>query len=403
MPSCIISKEVGKAGVLVLNRPQRLNAINFNMIKWVLPYSVWSPSLKSSHHSRCLSGTLMKWENEKEFIIIKGAGERAFCSGADLFDIIDRESETNKKFNHFLNQVYGVNLLIGSYKIPYISIMNGITMGGGVGLSIHGCYRIATEKTKWAMPEIRLGYFPDVGASYFLPRLPKRLGYYLGLTGHTIGGDEVYNAGIATHYIKSNNLQEIEVKLLECRSPQEVDGVMVEYCNKVCIKTELDEELPHIEKCFCASTMEEIVENLEKDNSKWAHATLGELSKIRPTSLKVTLRQLQRGARMNLIDCMKMEKRLATHHYQDSKFHDNVRTLFIERSSAPKWHPSTLCEVSDELVNSYFKRLPPEQELRFKRKLTDWDLSFESEAFATQLILRWNPGDGGSEIENMKN
>lgn len=314
---------------------------------------------------------MLKWENRKEFIIIKGAGERAFCSGTDIFDVIDHESETSKRFDNFLNHLYGVNLLIGSYRTPYISIMNGITMGAGVGLSIHGCYRIATEKTKWAMPEVRLGYFPDVGASYFLPRLPKRLGYYLGLTGHTIGGDEAYNAGIATHYIESTKIQDLEVKLLGCVSPQEVDNVMVKYRHEVFIKTELDDELPHIEKCFWASTMEEIVENLEKDNSKWAQATLQELAKIRPTSLKLTLRQLRRGARMNLIDCMRMEKRLAMHHYQHRKFKETVRAIFVERGSQPKWNPSTLAGVSDELVKSYFRRLPPELELHFTRKLKD--------------------------------
>lgn len=163
----VLAEEINDKGVLTLNRPKSLNALNFEMVQKV--YEV-----------------LIKWQDTKSLVIVKGAGEKAFCAGGDVKGLVEAgDVDAGKKF--FRNE-YISNHLIGTYKIPYVALIDGVTMGGGVGISIHGKYRIATERTLFAMPETAIGLFPDVGGSYFLPRLQGKLGLYLGLTGFRLKG-----------------------------------------------------------------------------------------------------------------------------------------------------------------------------------------------------------------------
>ncbi|CAH1107331.1 unnamed protein product [Psylliodes chrysocephalus] len=204
----VIIKDVKDKGIIVLNRPKALNALNLSMIEKIHP-------------------TLKNWESKKALVIVKGTGEKAFCAGGDVRAVVEAGLKGRKELGHeFFKKEYFTNGLIGSYKIPYIAIIDGIVMGGGVGLSVHGKYRVATERTLFAMPETQIGFFPDVGGSYFLSRLTGKLGLYLALTGQRLKGPDVLKAGIATHLVDSNRLKDLEEAMLNCSNESDVQETL---------------------------------------------------------------------------------------------------------------------------------------------------------------------------------
>ncbi|XP_055304663.1 3-hydroxyisobutyryl-CoA hydrolase, mitochondrial-like isoform X2 [Sitodiplosis mosellana] len=339
----VLAEEIGDKGLLTLNRPKALNSCNFEMVNKV-------------------GIALDNWKNTKSIIIIKGVGGKAFCAGGDVKTIVEADTpEVGKKF---FGTEYVMNYDIGTLTIPYVALIDGITMGGGVGLSVHGRYRIATEKTLFAMPETAIGLFPDVGGSYFLPRLQGRLGYYLGLTGFRLKGQDVFHAGVATHYCESAKIPEIEKALLELKNTKDVDNVINDFCPKPKSEFVLAKHLDQINKTFNAPTVEEILSNLEKDGSEWAQKTIKTLRTVSPTSLKVTLRLLDLGSNFSLGECLQMEYRLAVRCVEDSDFHEGVRALLITKDNNPKWNPPRIEDVTEERVKSFFQPLPNNEDLK---------------------------------------
>lgn len=336
----VLFEALNNAGIVTLNRPKALNSLNTSMVSKLLPQ-------------------LQEWEKSKSLVIIKGAGEKAFCAGGDVKAAIDKIEGPR-----FFHTEYNVNYLIGNYKIPYIAFINGITMGGGLGLSVHGRYRVATEKTLIAMPETKIGLFPDVGGSFFLPRLQVNLGLYLGLTGDRLKGKDVVKAGIATHFVPSKRLYELEMLLSRCANDIEVNSLLNKF-HEPSEDFSLASNIKHINYCFAASTVEEIIERLEKVQNEWSVKTLETLHQMCPGSLKITLRALQRGAQLDLGQCLQMEYRLACRATENHDFPEGVRALLIDKDNKPQWNPKSLAEADDEYVESYFKRLPEDKELKF--------------------------------------
>lgn len=279
---------INNVGIITLNRPKVLNSLNEDMV-------------------RCIYAQLKEWERKCSFVIVKGSGDKAFCAGGD---VVTATSDKEKGKSFFRNE-YKMNYLIAMYKRPYISICDGITMGGGVGISVHGPYRIATEKTLFAMPETQIGLFPDVGGSYFLPRLNEKLGLFLGLSGYRLQGSDTVKAGIATHYIYSENVPKLIEKLLEV-DPARIGEFLGTYSVDISQKSfSLQPYLHIINSCFYADTVEEICSLLWRDGSFWAKGVADVIMKQSPTSLKITKQELEIGARQNLRECLKTEFRLA--------------------------------------------------------------------------------------------
>lgn len=251
--SHVIASDSSDKGFLILNRPKALNAINLEMV-------------------RKISKSLKKWETTKSFVVVKGSGEKSFCAGGDVRALV--EAGPTHESKSFFKEEYTMNSLIGNYTIPYIALIDGITMGGGVGLSVHGKYRVATERTMFAMPETAIGLFPDVGGSFFLPKLKNHLGMYLGLTGFRLKGEDVHKAGIATHFCESSQILELEKALLDIKDVDDVDKVLKSF-HKVSDKDfVLTPHLEQINRCFSANSVEEIYSNLERDGSEWAQKTI---------------------------------------------------------------------------------------------------------------------------------
>ncbi|KAM6078208.1 3-hydroxyisobutyryl-CoA hydrolase, mitochondrial isoform 2-T2 [Theristicus caerulescens] len=340
----VLLEKKGGAGIITLNRPKVLNALSFSMIQQIYPQ-------------------IKTWEQDPEtfLIIIKGTGGKAFCAGGDIRAIADAGKVGDRLAQDFFREEYILNNATGTCKKPYVALIDGITMGGGVGLSVHGHFRVATEKTLFAMPETSIGLFPDVGGGYFLPRLSGKLGYYLGLTGFRLKGRDVLKAGIATHFVESEKLPALEKDLIALKSPsmENIADLLNSYHSKVDQEKEfvLDEHMEKINSLFSANSMEEIVQKLKQDGSPFAIKQLETINKMSPTSLKMTLRQLREGASMSLQDVFTMEYRLSQACMRGHDFYEGVRAVLIDKDQSPRWKPAALEEVSDEFMDNCFKPL----------------------------------------------
>ncbi|XP_017067793.1 3-hydroxyisobutyryl-CoA hydrolase, mitochondrial isoform X1 [Drosophila eugracilis] len=343
--SSVLATESSNKGMIILNRPKALNAINLEMVRKIYKH-------------------LKKCEKSKSLLIIKGTGDKAFCAGGDVRALVEAGPTDESK--SFFREEYSTNALIGNYKIPYIAIIDGITMGGGVGLSVHGKYRVATDRTLFAMPETAIGLFPDVGGSYFLPRLQGKLGLYLGLTGYRLRGGDVFFSGIATHYCDSSKIPDLETELLNCPDADDVPELLQKFHSTPEKPFSLQPFLEQINKNFSADCVEGILENLQNDGSEWAKKTLETLSKMSPTSMKVTFRQLELGSQLSLAQCLIMEYRLAVRHLERSDFKEGVRALLIDKDQKPLWQPTKLADVTDEHVQWFFRKLPDTEELKLE-------------------------------------
>ncbi|KAI8139268.1 ClpP/crotonase-like domain-containing protein [Fennellomyces sp. T-0311] len=333
-----------------LNRPKKLNAIN--------------PTI-----SAAMTESLLAWEksNKSKMFVIKGNGDKAFCAGGDVRYLLDRiQDGAFDEIAATFNKKYGMDHLIGTLTKPYVAILNGITMGGGVGVSINAPFRIATENTLFAMPENAIGLFSDVTSSFWMPRLDGHLGQYLGLTGKRLQGSDVFYAGIATHYVPSKNLNALETHLgdLAAKSNCAVDPIAI---NDVIesFSANMDEEKIYslggnirkaIDRCFNQTTVEEIVEalNNERVAVDWAKETAEQLSTMSPTSLKISHQMFREGARRSFIDCMRMEYQLAIKVAAEREFVEGGSATLITRTK-PNWYPPTLQQVdANEIKRHYF-------------------------------------------------
>ncbi|KAL3672411.1 hypothetical protein V7S43_003095 [Phytophthora oleae] len=364
------------------NRPSKLNALTLPM-------------------SQHLTQRLHKIEANKTVnaVVFSGNGGKAFCAGGDIRALADNGKDPATRYLSldFFRHEYRLNYLLATTEKPIISFLNGVTMGGGVGLSMHGKFVVATEKTLFAMPETAIGFFPDVGASYLLPRLGRRLmegedyvqdvpksqalkgqglGTYLALTGERLKGHEVIGLGLATHYLPTSEYDTLVHHLtgleFEENVPQEErDEIIHEALEELETDEafqEIDPEyLETVESVFGAlnekDTMEGIFERLEKLNTEWSQEALETLKKMSPLSLKVTLEQMRQGAVKTCAECFQMEYRMATRMMENPDFFEGVRSVVVDKDRNPKWAKRDITKVTAKEVEAFFEPLDKDQEL----------------------------------------
>lgn len=305
----------GGIALVTLNRPKAFNALTLEMV-------------------RDFGERLRQWATDPAIsgVVVRGAGEKAFCAGGDIRKLYDARADGPVPTDFFFEE-YVMNHRIHHFPKPYISLMDGVTMGGGVGISAHGRYRVATERTLWAMPETAIGLFPDVGGSYILPRLPGKLGLYLGLTGTRLRAAELMEAGLATHFVPHERLDQVVAALI---AGEAVVAVLNRFSADAGIST-LTDQHTDIDRLFSASALEEIEADLAADRGEWAQATLTTLRKMSPTSLKLTLAANRRGADLSFDEVMRMEFRVVSRLMQGEDFFEGVRAVLIDRDHAPRW------------------------------------------------------------------
>ncbi|XP_028405293.1 3-hydroxyisobutyryl-CoA hydrolase, mitochondrial-like [Dendronephthya gigantea] len=347
----------GSVGLITLNRPKALNSLDLGMVRKIHP-------------------ALMDWERDENIgaIVIKGAGDKAFCAGGDVRAVAEEGiSGTGGTLRRdFFKEEYQLNNAIGTLKTPYVALIDGITMGGGVGLSVHGHFRVGTERTLFAMPETAIGFFPDVGGSFFLPKLQGELGTFLALTGERLRGYDVHHAGVATHYVSSDKISELEESMLAMERPtlktilEMIENITKrQSVSKITTDFSLSPYLEIINRCFAKESMEDILYELEKEGTDWAMSKIDTINSMSPTSLKVTLKHVREGAKLRtLFECLIMEYRLSQRFMNDKDFYEGIRAVLIDKDQQPKWNPSTLRAVTTEKVDSYFANLG-ENELEF--------------------------------------
>lgn len=337
-----IPAKSGQIGIILLNRPQALNALSGEMIL-------------------SMSDTLHKWEKDPEIaiVIIQSSGGRAFCAGGDLKVFYNLGPENYAEGIHFYQSEYQLNLLIHNYPKPYIALLDGIAMGGGLGISIHGTRVIASEKLQLAMPETAIGLYPDVGAGYFLARCPHKIGMYLGLTGNSIGVADALFAKLINAFVPSNDL----AKIIDDLAAQDfskdllttIDAVIARHKQDPGPNT-LQQYASIIEECFSKDSVEAIFNALAQNNSEWAQKQLSILKTRSPTSLKVAFKELTMSANMNLRECLEQEFALTLCILQEHDLYEGVRAVLIDKTRDPKWQPATLQEVSDAHIEQLFEK-----------------------------------------------
>ncbi|MCJ1461946.1 hypothetical protein MMC07_000546 [Pseudocyphellaria aurata] len=349
------------ARTIELNRPNKLNALNGSMARKIIL-------------------RLKEWENSElaSVIIIGGMGRKAFCAGGDVATIVQQNAagpDGQAISKAYFALEYRLDQLIATYSKPYVAYMDGITMGGGVGLSVHAAFRIATENTVFAMPETSIGFFPDVGGSFFLPRLEGYIGTYLALTSNQLNGVNAFYTGIATHYIDSSSLPGLTARLGELEFK---DYQSLQFRESVVNATieEFVTGIPHdepmliageirqaIDRCFRHDRVEDILAALEGETARkrksrvgeWAAKTIETLHERSPISLKVTLRQMRLGKRWDISDAFQREYIMASRFMTQPDFAAGVSARLIKKPpEKPIWNPSTVSEVEGGYVDQFF-------------------------------------------------
>jgi len=333
----VIFNEENNVGIITLNRPKALNALTWNMVKKI-------------------DAVLVDWDNNKNIkaVIIEGTGERAFCSGGDVKSVAlaGKNSDISKGF---FRDEYIMNNRIFNFSKPYISLINGIVMGGGKGISAHGSHRIITENILFAMPETNIGFFPDVGGGYFLPRCPGKTGTYLALTSKKIKAVDCLYIGFATHFVISGRIDELREAIVA--QPDNLEKILTSFSQIPFGESELERYRKDIDKYFSYKNVEDIISNLEKNNSDWAKETLNSMEMMSPSSLKIALKQIDLGADMEFADVMVMEYRISQSCMKHDDFYEGVRAALIDKTRDPKWNPLNLNDISNKTIEKYFEAL----------------------------------------------
>jgi enoyl-CoA hydratase len=340
----ILLERRGGVALVTMNRPKALNTLTLGMYRELDP-------------------DLLAWRRDPavKAVIIRGAGGRAFCAGGDVRDLWAAGQGVkgpDDLKSVFFREEYRLIQRVHRFGKPYVALIDGITMGGGAGMSINGSHRVATEKTLFAMPETAIGLFPDVGTTHFLNRCPGPIGMYLALTGARLKAADLVYAGLATHHVPSARLDALvdELTHLAWRNGgghAQVDAVLERFAENPGTPP-LAERRDAIDRCFAGTTVEAILAALAAEGTEWATATRDALLRMSPTSLKVTHRQMTVGRDYDVEQALVLEYRLTQHMMEHPDFFEGVRAVLVDKDQKPRWRPPTLAEVSEDDVASYF-------------------------------------------------
>jgi enoyl-CoA hydratase/carnithine racemase len=339
----LIARREGAAGIIRLNRPKAINAVTLEMF-------------------RDIDKALDEFESDPAIglILLEGAGDRGLCAGGDIRALYESSQVKGDLGKILWREEYILNARIAKFSKPYVAFMDGIVMGGGVGLSAHGRHRVVTERTRLAMPEVGLGFFPDVGGTWLLSRSPGEIGTYFGLTGQTMNGPDAIYARFADAVVPSNKLGALREKLVNLRagaSSTEVKAVIDSFATGetsgpvAAIQSKID-------RWFACDRMEDIIAALQRDSSELAQSTLRTLNEKSPRGMIVALKLLRLAwASSSLEECLVREYRAALEVFASDDFREGVRAAVIDKDRNPRWSPSRIEDVTPEMVAPYFAEL----------------------------------------------
>lgn len=347
----ILTEIRSRLGVLTLNRPQALNSLSLDMV-------------------RAITHALLEWRDNDaiDAVLIDSSSDRAFCAGGDIRFFYQAGQWTPQQgsalLDDFFTEEYALNHLIHHYPKPYIAFMDGIVMGGGMGIAqCHsaGKLRIVTERSKLAMPEVNIGLFPDVGGSYFVSRCPGQLGTWLALTANPIGAADALHFGLADIFIPSEHLPALKASLA-CTDHGDIAAHVREFAAQFDNQdiSVLALQRKCIDRHFAFDDVPSIMSSLASDPTPFAQDTLSAMRKRSPLMLCVTLQQMRRGARMSVEDCLRMERSMMRHCFAHGEAREGIRATVIDKDMRPAWLPATLEEVSPQMVEAFFRPAWPQ-------------------------------------------
>lgn len=337
----ILFSQVGHIGLVTLNRPRALNAITLLMIVQ-------------------LQKQLELWKDDNGIhaIVICAELENVFCAGGDVRWLYNEAEKDDSEQMLFFWHEYRLNHFIHKLSKPYIALMNGITMGGGVGISMHGSHPVASEHFVFAMPETSIGFFPDIGASHLLTACPGYLGMYLGLTGNRLGAHDALRAGLVSHVVAADQMSAVLDDLIAADLSKDAHSRVNECLQSYALPRPANDATqikPLIDHCFAKPGVEDICRALQNEEGAWAAGVEETLHKKSPLALQVTFAQLQKAKGLSLAECLQMDFDLVAHFMRGSDFYEGVRAMLIDKDKNPHWHPARLSDVSDDEVVNYFE------------------------------------------------
>ncbi|MEU3275361.1 enoyl-CoA hydratase/isomerase family protein [Saccharomonospora sp. NPDC006951] len=326
-------------GRIILNRPRALNALTHDMV-------------------RAITSHLDHWREDPAVraVAVDGAGDRGLCAGGDIRSIYDDARAGGTASLGFWADEYRMNATIAAYPKPYLAIMDGLVMGGGVGVSAHGSHRVVTDRSRIAMPEVGIGFVPDVGGTYLLSRAPGELGTHAALTATQLSGADAIHCGLADHYVPANRLPD----LFDALAANTPDAAIASVADPS-PPSPLAAESTWINHCYTADSVEEILGRL-RDGGETAVAAAKTIEGKSPTALKVALRALRTAATLpDLETVLAQEYRISRHAFASPEFTEGIRAQIVDKDRSPRWSPATLPEVDDNLVDAYFADLGPDE------------------------------------------
>ncbi len=339
----VLTRIEGRVGRITLDRPAALHALTTAMCQ-------------------AMTDCLLAWCEDPtvELVLLDHSGERGFCAGGDIRMLAESGAADGRQAREFFHAEYRLNDLLFRHPKPILTVMDGITMGGGAGLALPSRYRLATERTTFAMPETGIGLFPDVGGGWHLSRMPGHLGLWLALTGARIRAADALLLGVATDYVESARLADLKAAVLA--EPGRVEAILTEFEGDAG-RPPLAAHQDAIAHLFGAGSMEEIVDGLEAAGDDWTAAQGAILAAKSPQAMKVAFRQLARGARCaTFSENMRMEYRIAARVVRTHDFLEGVRAVIVDKDNQPRWDPPTLSQVNDSYLDAIFAPLPSEEE-----------------------------------------
>ncbi len=336
----------GSTAIITLNRPKALNALNLAMVRAMQPQ-------------------MMAWavDDAVSTVVIRGAGDRAFCAGGDVRSVRDLGLAGDPGFVEFFGAEYQLNTLVKRFPKPFVALVDGIVMGGGVGLSVHGSHRAVAERALFAMPETAIGLFPDVGGTWFLPRLPGEVGTWAALTGARLGQADIVWTGIGTHAVPAASFDRLIDLLADGAAP---DLAINAVTASPAANATLPGLRPVIDRCFSADSVAEIVARLDAETgeqAEWAKAQADTIRTKSPTSLAIALHQMRLGPTLSFEDCMRTEYRIVNRIFTGRDFYEGVRAVLVDKDNAPRWQPATIADLDPADIERYFEPLDAELDL----------------------------------------
>mgnify|MGYP003384673744 CR=1 FL=1 len=351
MTPFVLSEVCGRIGCITLDRPKALNSLSLEMV-------------------RSLHTTLQVWRNDDKIdaVLIKSSNGRAFCAGGDIRFFYEAGHATpmagSALLEDFFTEEYALNHLIHFYPKPYIALMDGVVMGGGMGIAQAGPearLRIVTERTKMAMPEVNIGLFPDVGGSYFLTRAPQQLGTYLAISGETIAASDALFANLADVFVPSTELPALIDYICQqsAANGQDIRQLVRNFAAPFAAqalpeKSLLAEHASRIEQVFSQTSIARIINALVQDGSRFALQTLHAINQRSPLMMSVTLEQLRRGREMSVAECLRMERSMVRHNFTHGEVLEGVRALVIDKDNTPRWNPNNLADIDQAMIARFF-------------------------------------------------